>query len=595
MLLTAEKITKSYSEKTLLKDISLYLNEGDKIGVIGVNGTGKSTLLKIIAQLEQPDTGTVIRNPGVRIEYLPQNPILDENLTVLEQVFLGASSETKDTKIYEAKTILTKLGIKDFDKKIGTLSGGQRKRVAIASALVHPCEVLILDEPTNHLDNDMVAWLEKYLGKFNGAIIMITHDRYFLDRVTNRIVEINNGNLYTYPGNYSTFLQMKAEREEMEIGTKRKRKSFLRKELEWIKQGAQGRGTKSKFRLEKYEKIKELNNNIDETKMDMNSLSSRLGRKVVDIHNISKSFGDKVLIKEFEYLVARDARIGIVGPNGCGKSTLLNMISGEILPDKGTVELGLTVKLGYFSQHSELLDQSLRVIDFIRNIAEVVKTPDGDVTASQMLEKFLFSPDLQWNTISKLSGGEQRRLYLLSILMEAPNVLLFDEPTNDLDIETLTILEDYLERFNGAVIVVSHDRYFLDKVVDTILEFQGDGTIRMFLGSYIDYLAEKTMEDERDRTAEVKVVTDTREKSSVKLKLSFNEQREFDSIDDDIAELEEKLLEVSDRIGVETSNYVRLQELMDEKVALEKSLEDKMERWVYLHELTERIAESKGK
>lgn len=598
MLLTAEKITKSYSEKCLMKEISLYLDEGDKIGVIGVNGTGKTTLLKLLAQIENPDGGTITKSPGVRVEYLHQNPILDENLTILEQVFLGASTETRSTKTYEAKTILTKLGIDEFNKPISTLSGGQRKRVAIASALVHTCEVLILDEPTNHLDNDMVMWLEKYLGKYTGAIIMVTHDRYFLDRVVNKIVEINEGNLYTYPGNYTMFLQMKAEREEMETGTKRKRQSFLRKELAWIKQGPRGRGTKSKARLLNYDKVKSLGGYVEETKLDMSSLSSRLGKKIIELHNISKSYGDNLLIKNFDYFIERDSRIGIVGNNGCGKSTLLNMISGNLQPDKGEVQIGDTVKIGYFSQHSELLDQSLRVIDFIRNIAEVIKTSDGTITASQMLERFLFSPDIQWTTINKLSGGEQRRLYLLSILMAAPNVLLLDEPTNDLDIETLTILEDYLERFKGAVVVVSHDRYFLDRVVDTILEFEDNGHIRKYLGSYMEFLTDKSAEKEEEKAKEakeVKALSNIREKGSSKLKLSFNEQREFDSIDEDIASLEEKLTVLNKAIGLETSNYVKLQELMDEKAALEKALEEKMERWLYLHDLVEKIAESKGK
>ncbi len=595
MLLSAEKINKSYSEKILLKDVSLYLNEGDKVGVIGINGTGKSTLLKIIGQIETPDSGSVSKSPGARIEYLPQNPILDNNLTVLEQVLIGADKESQETRIYEAKTILTKLGITEYDKQIGTLSGGQMKRVAIASALVHRCEILILDEPTNHLDNEMVAWLESFLGKYTGAIIMVTHDRYFLDRVVNRIVEINDGEIYNYPGNYSTFLEMKAGREDIELNTRRKRKSFLRKELEWIKRGPVGRTSKSKSRIAKYGKLKEDSVYEEEIKLELNSISSRLGNKVVELHGVSKSFGDKLIIDNFDYFIPRDARIGIVGRNGEGKSTLLNLISNKVTPDKGLVEIGQTVKIGYFSQNSEELDQNIRVIDFIKNIAEVVKTPDGEVTASKMLERFLFDANLQWTPISKLSGGEQRRLYLLSILMEAPNVLLLDEPTNDLDIETLTILEDYLENFRGAVIVVSHDRYFLDKVVDTIFEFQGNGKIGKYLGSYVDYLGEKINEKEQDRVKEGERTVTVREKNNFRLKLSFNEQRELLSIDDEIAELEKRLDDLALAIGNETSDYVKLQELGEKKLSLEKALEEKMERWVYLHELSEKINESKLK
>lgn len=595
MLLSAEKINKSYNEKILLKDVSLYLNEGDKIGVIGVNGTGKSTLLKIIGQIETPDSGTVSKNPGARIEYLSQNPILDDNLTVLEQVLIGADKESRETRSYEAKTILTKLGITDYDKRIGTLSGGQMKRVAIASALVHRCEILILDEPTNHLDNEMVAWLESFLGKYTGAIIMVTHDRYFLDRVVNKIIEIHEGEIYNYPGNYSMFLEMKAGREDIEQNSRRKRKSFLRKELEWIKRGPVGRTSKSKSRIAKYENLKENSVYEEDLSLELKSISSRLGNKIIELHGVSKSFGDKLVIDSFDYFIPRNARIGIVGRNGEGKSTLLNLISGKVTPDKGSVDVGQTVKIGYFSQNSEELDQTIRVIDFIKNIAEVVKTPDGEITASKMLERFLFDANLQWTPISKLSGGEQRRLYLLSILMEAPNVLLLDEPTNDLDIETLTILEDYLENFRGAVIVVSHDRYFLDKVVDTIFEFQGNGRIGKYLGCYVDYLGEKIQEKNQEKAKEGARTLNIREKNNSKLKLTFNEQRELLSIDDEIAELEMKLDQLTSEIESETSNYVKLQELGEEKLALEKDLEEKMERWVYLHELSEKIAESKIK
>jgi ATP-binding cassette subfamily F protein uup len=594
MLLSAEKITKSYSEKTLLKDVSLYLNEGDKIGVIGVNGTGKSTLLKIIAQMEKPDSGTITKNQEVRIEYLHQNPIWDEKLTILEHVFLGASFELKEMKDYEAKTVLTKLGITEFDKPVSLLSGGQRKRVAIAAALIHPCEVLILDEPTNHLDNDMVLWLESYLIKYTGAIIMVTHDRYFLDRVTNKIVEIDNGTLYSYQANYSKYLEHKAQREEMELGTERKRRSLLRKEIEWIQRGPRARGTKSKDRIARFEELSERSGNIESTKLAISSVSTRLGKKTVEINNISKSFGERKLISNFEHIILRDARIGVVGKSGCGKSTLLNMISGRLKPDSGSIIFGDTVKLGYFSQDSSEMDLSLRVIDYIKGIAGTIETPDGPLTASQMLEKFLFTPDLQWNIISRLSGGERRRLYLLSIIMEAPNILLLDEPTNDLDIKTLTILEEYLDNFGGAVVAVSHDRYFLDKVVDTIFEFQSDGKIRKCLGSYSDYFSENTAELSRLKTPEIKIVPDKKVNSNKKLKFSFKEQREFENIELDIAALDEQLIELSKLILTESSDYIKLQELMTQKESLEKTLEEKMERWVYLNDLAEKIAEAEG-
>ena len=594
MLLAAEKISKSFSEKALFKEISLNLEEGDKIGVIGVNGTGKTTLLKILARLEEADAGAITQKPGIRIEYLPQNPILDESLTVLEQVFQGTSPEIRGTKIYEAKTILTKLGLVDFDQPVRNLSGGQRKRAAIASALVHPSDVLILDEPTNHLDNEMVAWLEAYLGKYSGAILMVTHDRYFLDRVANKIVEISQGNLYSYPGNYSTFLRMKAEREEMDLGTRRKRKSFLKRELEWIQQGPRGRGTKSKDRISKFEELMEQNKQAPETALEIHSLATRLGRKIIELQSVSKAWEGRVLIRDFEVIIPRDARIGIVGPNGCGKSTLLNLISGRLLPDKGEVVLGSTVKIGYFSQHSEELDPTLRVIEYIRGIAEVIKTADGMATASQMLERFLFPPELQWTLIGRLSGGEQRRLYLLGVLMAAPNVLLLDEPTNDLDIETLTILEDYLERFRGAVIVVSHDRYFLDKVVDRIFEFQGEGAIGSYLGSYMEFLELKKEEEKQKAAPELKPESGKREKGRQKLKLSYHEQREFDAIEEEIAGLEARIDECTSRMERDAHDYLKLQESMDEKKDLEKALEGKMERWVYLHDLVERIEAAKG-
>lgn len=590
MFLSAEKIKKSYSEKVLLKDISLYVDEGDKIGVIGVNGTGKSTLLRILAQLEEPDSGTVTKGQGVRIQFLDQNPVWDEKLTILEHIFLG-SPELKENKEYEAKTILTRLGIMEFDKPVSLLSGGQRKRVAIASALVHPCDVLILDEPTNHLDNDMVLWLESYLTRFTGAIIMVTHDRYFLDRITNKIVEIDNGNLYSYQANYSKYLEIKAQREEMDQGTERKRQSFLRKELEWIQRGPRARATKSKDRIARFEEISEKSGRTEPARLELGFATTRLGKKTLEIRNISKGFGGMKLITDFEHIVLRDARIGIVGNNGCGKSTLLNIICGRLEPDSGSVIQGDTVKVGYFSQQGEEMDLTLRVIDYLKEIAGSIETPDGTLTASQMLEKFLFTPDLQWNTISRLSGGERRRLYLLGILMQAPNILLLDEPTNDLDIKTLTIFEEYLEGFKGAVIAVSHDRYFLDKVVDTIFEFQSDGTIRKCLGGYSEYLMGKIAEPVSKKAPENKASPDRRNNSNRKLKFTYKEQHEFESIDGEIAALEGQLSELSKLMQSESSDYMKLQELMIKKEALEKALEEKMNRWIYLNDLADKITE----
>jgi len=589
MLLSAEKITKSYSERPLLNDVSMYVNAGDKIGVIGVNGTGKSTLLRILAQLEEPDAGSVIRDPGVRLQYLHQNPVWDENLTVLEHVFAGAP-ELKENKEFEAKKILTKLGITEFDRPVSLLSGGQRKRVAIASALIRPCEVLILDEPTNHLDNDMVLWLESYLIRYTGAIIMVTHDRYFLDRVTNKIVEIDNGKLYSYQTNYSKYLEVKAQREEMELGTERKRQSLLKKELEWISRGPRARGTKSKDRIARFDELSEKAGPAEQVKLELSSVSTRLGRKTVEINNISKSYEGRCLINKFEHILLRDDRIGIVGKNGCGKSTLLNIICGKLLPDTGSVECGDTVKLGYFTQNSQEMDINLRVIDYIKGISGTIETPDGMLTASQMLEKFLFTPDLQWNTIYRLSGGERRRLYLLGILMQAPNILLLDEPTNDLDVQTLTILEDYLENFSGAVIAVSHDRYFLDKVVDTIFEFRENGEINKYLGGYSDYLAESTAEPVQKKTMESKPASEKRDTGSKRLKFTFKEQREFESIDAVIARLEKELVDVSEQIKEQTSDYIKLQELITTKDECEKALEEQMERWLYLNDLAEKIA-----
>ncbi|MEG2295672.1 MAG: ABC-F family ATP-binding cassette domain-containing protein, partial [Oscillospiraceae bacterium] len=486
ILLAAEKLSMAYTEKKLLDNVSLFIDEKDKIGLIGINGTGKSTLLKILAGTQSPQSGTLSTASGVKIGYLSQNPTFNLTHTILQHVLSSTPVQEQAIREHEAKTILTKLGIVEFDKLISLLSGGQKKRVAIATTLMTPCDILILDEPTNHLDNKMVAWLEKMLKQYKGAILMVTHDRYFLDRVTNRIIEIDDANLYSYEANYTKFLELKAMREQSEIASERKRQSILRRELEWIQRGPRARGTKSKSRIESYYELSEQQAPPQDTKLELSSLTSRMGKKTLELIGITKSFEDRCLIKDFNYMVMRDARIGIVGNNGDGKSTLLNLIYGTIQPDCGNIVIGNTIKLGYFSQECETMDMNLRVIDYIKEGSATIETADGVLTASQMLERFLFPSHLQWTTISKLSGGERRRLFLLRILMDSPNILLLDEPTNDLDIQTLSILEEYLEYFNGAVITVSHDRYFLDRVVDRILQLN-NGIITEYQGNYSDY------------------------------------------------------------------------------------------------------------
>lgn len=587
MLLSAEKIVKSYNEKELLNNVSLFIDKGDKIGLIGVNGTGKSTFLRILAQVEKPDEGTVTKYTGTRVQYLPQNPVLNDNFTILEHIFSDIPT-LRDSKEFEARKILMQLGITDIEKRVGHLSGGQIKCMEIAKVLIHPCDVLILDEPTNHLDIDMVQWLENYLIKYQGAIIMVTHDRYFLERVTNKIVEIDGGSLFSYQANYSAYLELKAQREEMEMASERKRQSLLRKELEWIQRGPRARSTKSKDRIARFEMLNNQKGPTDAAKLEMSSLSSRLGKKTIEIRDISIGFDGKQLISSFNHTLLRDERIGILGKSGCGKSTLMKIISGELRPDSGSVVLGDTVKLGYFSQDTAEMDLNSRVIDYIKEIAEVIETPEGTVTASQMLERYLFTPDLQWNTIGRLSGGERRRLYLLGILMQAPNVLLLDEPTNDLDIQTLTILEEYLESFGGAVIVISHDRYFLEKVADVGFVFSGDGMIEKRLGDFFEYMEQSVSAPPTKKTSDG--VEKARIQPDKKLKFSFKEQYEYDNIDAEIAELEEKVNELKVLIQEASSDYIKLQELMTQKEDLNKKLEDKMERWIYLHELAEKIA-----
>ncbi len=591
MLLTAENLRKNYGMKQLLDGVTLYLNQGERIGLIGVNGTGKSTLLKLLAGAESPDEGRVALDPNVQVSYLPQTPALNDGLTVLEQVFAGHPAEFREINEYEAKTILTKLGITDFDRKIGELSGGQRKRVALATVFVYPADVLILDEPTNHLDAEMVAWLEQRLARFTGGLVMVTHDRYFLENVVTKIAELSRGELFLYEANYSKYLELKAQRLEMAQASERKRQALLRRETEWIMRGCRARSTKSTERIARYEALKAQEGPRADESLSISAGASRLGRKTVELQHVSKSFGDKTVIRDFSYTILRDDRVGIVGRNGAGKSTLLNLIAGTLPPDSGRVDFGGTVRIGYFTQEGRELDPDQRPYDYIHEIASELRTREGRVSATQMMERFLFPSDLQFSTIGRLSGGERRRLYLLGILMSAPNILLLDEPTNDLDVETLTILEDYLTEFPGAVVAVSHDRYFLDKTAASILEVRGDGEVRRTMGGYSDFELLREMDAAPRRESRPAAPRERRSDRPQKLKFTFREQREFDSIDADIAALEEKIAACESDIESSASDYVRLQALLAEKGALEKQLEEKTERWVYLNDLAERIAQ----
>lgn len=606
ILLSAEKVYKGYSERQLLDGCSLAIGEGEKIGLIGINGTGKSTLLKVMAGIDPPDSGIVTRAGGVRVAYLPQNPLFDGETTVLQQVMKGVAIDeerAKDAKViqqadeYQCKSILNQLGLGDYDQKIAQLSGGQKRRVALACALAAEAEVLILDEPTNHIDSEMVDWLEGYLKRFQGALLMVTHDRYFLERVVNRIVELDHGKLYSYPANYSQYLELKAQREEMALATERKRQSLYRKELAWIQRGARARSTKAQFRVDRFEQLKNSEYVPDQSKLEVSALSSRLGRKIIEIDNISKAFDGKQLVRDFSYNLLRGDRIGIIGPNGYGKTTLVRMICGLLEPDSGTIVRGDTVKIGYFSQESfigEEFDPSVKAVDYIRSISQEIQTPEGTLSASQMMEKFLFPSELQYTEIGRLSGGERRRLYLLRVLMEAPNVLVLDEPTNDLDIETLAVLEDYLESFPGVVIAVSHDRYFLDKLMNHVFVLAGNGEVRHYIGGYADYRAD-VAEQERIKKQSTASVSNGEKRDGrnrrEKLKFSFKEQREYEQIDQVIAELEEKIEETEQQIRSNSSDYTALQQLTQEKEELEEQLAQKMERWVYLNDLAERIAE----
>ena len=631
-IINLTNITKFYTERKLFFFFFFYLQENEKVGIIGINGTGKSTLLKIIAGIEEPDDGSVIRANHVVTHYLPQNPEFDSDMTVIEAVL----SQTKEAKAgnwnleSDAKSMMTRLGITDFSQKVGELSGGQRKRLALVAALVVPCDVLLLDEPTNHLDAEMSDWLEETLKKWRGTLVMVTHDRYFLDSVCNRIIEVDRGSIYSYDTNYSGYLERKAEREDIAQASERKRKSILRKELEWVRRGARARTTKQKARLQRYEDLKNQTVLEADGSVEMHSVSTRMGKTTVELEHISKAYGDKVLLDDFSYIFLKNDRIGFVGPNGSGKTTLMKMITGTILPDSGTITIGQTIKIGYYTQEFEpdekagiaYMDPNEKVIDYIKNTAEYVRTEEGLVSASSMLERFLFPASMQYSPLGKLSGGEKRRLNLLRVLMESPNVLVLDEPTNDLDTKTLTILEDYLDNYDGIVITVSHDRYFLDRVVRRIFAFEGNGKLRQYEGGYTEYINRVREEGSLQDVAIVsgpgstgaggtgtgkkaagaeQILTgadtpggkqDSRAtwKREKKLKFSYKEEREYATIESDIEVLEKKLEELDTKMLEVASDFGKLNALTKEKEEVEAQLLEKMERWEYLEDLAEKIA-----
>ncbi len=625
-IINIEHISKIYGEKTIFDDASFGIQEGDKIGIVGINGAGKSTLLKMIAEKENPDSGQIIRQNGLKIAYVPQNPVFPEDADIRSYAF-----DRGDGEDWKVESCLTELGIREYDIPISHLSGGQKRRVVLAKVLAQDFDVLLLDEPTNHLDGSMIAWLEEYLRSYRGTVIMVTHDRYFLDRVTNRILEISHGKMYGYDADYSGFLELKAAREEMELASERKRQSILRMELEWAKRGCRARSTKQRARLERLEALKSGKAPVKDQTVELDSVETRMGKKTIEFHHVSKSYGEKKILEDFTYIVLKNQRLGIIGPNGCGKSTVMKMIAGIAEPDSGHIDIGDTVKIGYFAQEEQDMDDSQRVIDYVKDIAEYITTKDGKISASQLLERFLFTPDMQYAPIGKLSGGEKRRLYLLGVLAENANVLLFDEPGNNLDIPTLTILEDYLNSFSGIVIAVSHDRYFLDNMADRIFELDGMGHAVQYEGGYTDYLeakkrrtgadaggsvsgsgrgkaraGEKGGNSSADSTAgstcgkdagqqeadgQKKGAKDWKKNSPQKLKFSYKEQREYETIDADIAALEEKLESVERQIEANATNSVKLKELMEEQERTNALLEEKMERWVYLNDLAEKIAE----
>ncbi len=599
-ILTIDHITKSFQNRKLLEDASFYLQEQEKVGVIGINGTGKSTLLKLIAGLEEPDDGTIIKANHVVIRYLPQTPVFQNDMTVLEAVLSGNVTKENEWSIEtDAKSMLTKLGVADFSQPCGQLSGGQKKRLALVSVLLAPADILILDEPTNHLDAQMSDWLEEQLKAYKGSIIMVTHDRYFLDSVANRIIEIDKGQIYSYETNYAGFLQLKAEREDMQLASERKRQSILRVELEWVKRGARARSTKQKARLERYEELKNTAAPTRDGQVEIGSVSSRIGRSTIELEHICKAYDDKVLISDFSYIFLKNDRIGFLGPNGAGKSTLLKIIMGQIEQDSGTLQIGPTVKIGYYAQEIDDTEMhpDMRVIDYIKEVAEYVRTEDGVVTAAKMLENFLFNGEMQYSKLEKLSGGERRRLYLCKVLMTAPNVLILDEPTNDLDIATLQILEDYLDHFQGIVITVSHDRYFLDRVVRRIFSFEENGVLEQHEGGYTDYALRKAQKEEAQQPVmqQTKTAGESGKKWNAdrtrKLKFTYQEAKEYETIESDIAALEEKLEKLEADMIAFATDFVKLKDFTEQKEEAEQLLEEKMERWMYLEELAKKIAE----
>lgn len=624
-IINIEHISKLYGDKMIFEDASFGIHQGDKIGIVGINGTGKSTLLKMVAGLEEPDTGQIIRQNNLKLAYMPQNPSFPQGATVASYALTG-----QPEKDWLVESNLELLGIRDFEMPLSQLSGGQRRRAALAKILSQDFDVLLLDEPTNHLDMEMNTWLEEYLKAFRGTLLMVTHDRYFLDKVSNRILEISRGNMYGYEANYSGFLELKAQREEMELASQRKRQSILRMELEWAKRGCRARSTKQRARLERLEALKNTPAVQKEEVLTLDSRKVRMGKKTIELHHVSKSYGEKKLIEDFSYIVLKNQRVGFIGPNGCGKSTLMKMLAGLVEPDSGSVDIGETVKIGYFAQEEQDMDDNQRVIDYVKDIAEYIQTGEGRISASQLLERFLFTPDMQYAPIGKLSGGEKRRLYLLGVLAGEINVLIMDEAGNNLDIPTMTILEDYLNSFPGIVLTVSHDRYFLDNVAERIFEFDGNGGLVQYEGGYTDYLEAKKRKSQDKK--EAKDSNTVREKYSfpdskwvgnamavsgekqgssgesnktgqssgswkqheVKLKFTFKEQREYETIDQDIADLEEKLQSLEEEIMANATNSGKLNQLMKEKEEAEAALEEKMDRWVYLTDLAEQIEAQKS-
>ena len=621
-IINIEHISKIFGDKVIFQDASCGIQEGDKIGIIGINGTGKTTLLNILAGKEEADEGSVVRQNGIRLAYLTQHPEYAKEDTVFS--FACKDTDESDWQaMSEVKSILNRLGFTDYEEKMEHLSGGQKKKAALARTLAGNFDVLLLDEPTNHLDEAMLQWLEDYLNRFKGTVIMVTHDRYFLDRVSNRILEISHGSIYSYEANYSKFLELKAQREEMELASERKRQSILRIEMEWAKRGCRARTTKQRARLDRLEALKNGSAPVSDAVAELDSVETRMGKKTVELHHVTKGYGEKKLIEDFNYILLKNQCLGIIGPNGCGKSTLLKLMAGKIQPDAGEVEIGETIRMGYFAQDVPDMDSNQRVIDYIRDIAEYVPTRDGKITASQMLERFLFTPDMQYAPVSRLSGGEKKRLHLLSILMQAPNFLALDEVTNDIDIPTMAILEDYLTSFSGIIVAVSHDRYFLDNIADRIFAFDADGHLRQYEGGYTDYLetkkareavkmeasenadglAKQCMSSKAGSTAGAATDTQTNASRSstkdwkqnrpVKLKFTYKEQREYETIDDEIAKLEAKVSALDADILANATNSGKLNELTKEKTQAEQELEEKMDRWVYLNDLAEKIAAQK--